>query len=327
MADSESDSVLTILKSLNEAVKTLKDDSTQLASRLDQLEAPPRNSGVVKTVVNNDIVNVESEDRNIFEASENDNVESDIEIDLQLHSFACQAKVGPKLGAQLAHIIDSDLVAHIDMSNIIRLREDHPRPENIPNLRVPKLNEEILPADSELHKEQVLVGIQQDVTTALTLMAELMDDQSRTNHKYSRQDIFAKANDVAAILMHTHKEITLARKQNVKSMLQSGLHSICTRKHMKETERTSNVTLFEEDLGGEVDKNLRKKRIINKISKNYQSGNQRFPQSVQRFRFRPYPSRGRGAPRGDAYKRGRGRGQPQSRGHPQSRGRGKSSRM
>ena len=43
----------------------------------------------------------------------------------------------------------------------------------------------------------MLVDIQQDVTIALTLMAKLMDDQSRNNRKYFRQEIFLKANDVS----------------------------------------------------------------------------------------------------------------------------------
>ena len=40
---------------------------------------------------------------------------------------------------------------------------------------------------------------------------------------------------------------------------------------MKETDRSNNVTLFEEDLGNEVDRNIRKRKIINKVLKNYSS--------------------------------------------------------
>ena len=123
--------------------------------------------------------------------------------------------------------------------------------------------------------------------------------------------------------MHTHKEITLARKQNVKNILNSGLHNLCTKKYMKENERSSNSYLFEEDLGSEVDNSLRKKKIVNKVSKNFRGGNPRFPQRTQRSGPLQYASRGRGTPRGGVFKRGRGRGHPQSRAHPQSRGRGK----
>ena len=186
MAESEDNNVLTILKSLNDSVKSLKDDNVKFNNRLEQLEAPPQNSGVIKSV-NNETSHVASEEHNIFEASESEQVDSDNEIDLELHSFSCQTIVGPTLGAQLAHIINKDLVAHTDYAKITKIREEHPRPGNIDNLRVPKMNEEIVPTDFELHKELVLSGIQQDVTTAITLMAELMDDQSRTNHKQSKQ--------------------------------------------------------------------------------------------------------------------------------------------
>ena len=323
MAESEdSATVLTILKSLDETVKTLKADNKCLLNRIEILEAPPQNSGVVKQVLSGAEPNSEDQNRDVFEASET-MMESDEEVDLQINSFSCQTKVGPKLGAQLAKMLDSDLVGQTDVTQIAKIRDEHPRPENV----IPKLNEEIVLTDNDKNKEAILVGLQQEVTTALILLAELMDDQSRTNHKYTRQDIFSKANDVTSILMHTHKEITLARKQNVKSVLQSGLHNICTKQHMKESDRCSNHVLFEEDLGVELDRNIRKKRIINKISKNFRGGNRRFPQQAQKFRyqtqFHQNTSRGRGALRGGEFKRGRGRGLP----HPQSRGRGKSSKV
>ena len=327
MAESEdSATVLTILKSLDETVKTLKADNKCLLNRIEILEAPPQNSGVVKQVLSGAEPNSEDQNRDVFEASET-MMESDEEVDLQINSFSCQTKVGPKLGAQLAKMLDSDLVGQTDVTQIAKIRDEHPRPENVVNLRVPKLNEEIVLTDNDKNKESILVGLQQEVTTALILLAELMDDQSRTNHKFTRQDIFSKANDVTSILMHTHKEITLARKQNVKSVLQSGLHNICTKQYMKETDRCNNHVLFEEDLGVELDRNIRKKRIINKISKNFRGGNRRFPQQAQKYRYQTqFPqntSRGRGALRGGEFKRGRGRGLP----HPQSRGRGKSSKM
>ena len=327
MADSEENTtVLTILKSLDETVKVLKADNKSLLNRIEVLEAPPQNSGVVKDVPSGAEPNIEGQSKDIFEASE-EIMNSDDEVDLHVHSFSCQTKTGPKLGAQLAQMLNSDIVGQTDVTQINKIREEHPRPENVPNFRVPKLNEEVVLSDLEKNKEAVLVGLQHNVNTALILLAELMDDQSRINHQYTRQEIFSKANDVTSILMHTHKEITLARKQNVKNVLQSGLHSICTKQHMKESDRHSNITLFEEDLGNELDSNIRKKRIINKISKNFRGGNQRFPHQIQKYRYQTQvpqnSSRGRGAPRGGGYRRGRGRGLP----HPQSRGRGKSSKV
>ena len=44
------------------------------------------------------------------------------------------------LGAQLAQIINSDLVGLTDVTYISKIRVRHPRPDNIPNLGVPKMN-------------------------------------------------------------------------------------------------------------------------------------------------------------------------------------------
>ena len=63
MAEGEdSATVLTILKSLDETVKTLKADNKSLLNRIEILEAPPQNSGVVKQVLSGAEPN--SEDQN-----------------------------------------------------------------------------------------------------------------------------------------------------------------------------------------------------------------------------------------------------------------------
>ena len=46
-----------------------------------------------------------------------------------------------------------------------------------------------------------------------------MDDQSKISHKYSRQDIYNKANETLSVLSHIHKDVLLIRKQNVKHLL------------------------------------------------------------------------------------------------------------
>ena len=324
----ERDTVVSMFKVLEESMKSLKSDNVAIRERLDNLEAPPQASGVVKDSFKEHVAQDSGSvantngDNKIFEESDNESImDAESETDLQAQSFACQTKIGPKLGAQLALTLNNDLVSQDDFTQVSKLREDYLRPENVPNLRVPKLNEELVLSDNDLTKELVLNNIQQDVTTAITIIADLLNDQSKVNHKYSRQNIFDKANEAASLLMHTHKDITLARKLNVKNILQPGLHSLCTRKHMKESDRTNNRWLFEEDLGGEVDRNFRNKRIVNKVTKNFRSGGHRSPMGVQKYRYQQ-KGRGRGqtqyAPRGGAPMRGRGRGQIQSRGRGKS---------
>ena len=154
-----------------------------------------------------------------------------------------------------------------------------------------------------------------------------------TNSQEWREDIFNKANELSSLLIHTHKEVSLARKHNVKDLLQTSLHGLCTKKHSSASFVT-NKFLFEEDLGDEVTKNAQKRQVIQKVSKNSHRGGQRPPKSMQRYpqyqgqryknlkaEARPRQnSKGKGTPRGDVQSRGRGRGQTQ-------RGRGRSSRM
>ena len=80
MAEGEdSATVLTILKSLDETVKTLKADNKCLLNRIEILEAPPQNSGVVKQVLSGAEPNSEDQNRDVFEASET-MMESDEEV-------------------------------------------------------------------------------------------------------------------------------------------------------------------------------------------------------------------------------------------------------
>jgi len=154
-----------------------------------------------------------------------------------------------------------------------------------------------------------------------------------TNSQEWREDIFNKANELSSLLIHTHKEVSLARKHNVKDLLQSFLHGLCIKKHSSNSSFISNKFLFEEDLGDGVNKNVQKGRSYRKFQK-LQSGGQRPPKSMQRYpqyqgqryknlkaEARPRQnSKGKGTPRGDVQSRGRGRGQTQ-------RGRGRGSRM
>ena len=177
----ERDTVVSMFKVLEESMKSLKSDNVAIRERLDNLEAPPQASGVVKDSFkehvaqdSGSVANTNGDDK-IFEESDNESImDAESETDLQAQSFACQTKIGPKLGAQLALTLNNDLVSQDDFTQVSKLREDYLRPENVPNLRVPKLNEELVLSDNDLTKELVLNNIQQDVTTAITIIADLL---------------------------------------------------------------------------------------------------------------------------------------------------------
>ena len=299
------------VKTLDDSVKTLKGDNKAIIERLEALEAPPpRNSGSLKEP---DSPLYGRESRDIFEASASEMSGTDSEIDIEAHSISFNTKTGPKIGNKLADTLNNDLVSQEDGTQIVKLREDYNRPENLPNLTVPKMNEEIIPTDFVLQKEQNLCNVQQGITTAITVLTDILNDQSKVKHKYNRHDIFNKTNDAVSMLMHTHKNVTLARKMNVKHMLQNNIQHLCTKKHAKDANRKSNTELFEEDLSNEVDRSFRNRKVTNKVTKNLRGGAQGTPH----FRFgqnHRMSSRDRGALRGGASKRSRGRIQTRGRG-------------
>ena len=68
---------------------------------------------------------------------------------------------GPKLGAQLTDTINKGLVSQEDPKKVTQLHDRFARPVNIPNLRVPKLNKEVIVTEHNLTKENQLMNIQQ----------------------------------------------------------------------------------------------------------------------------------------------------------------------
>ena len=335
MADgSQESAVLARLKELQDAMNSMRDDNKEIKERLEIIENPKvEASGLVREHSAHSGASEAVDEVDIFEHSEEEPCDVESETDLVANSFACDVVEGPKLGAQLADTINKGLVSQDDPKKVTQLHDSYVRPVNIPNLRVPKLNEEVIVTDHNLTKENQLISIQQNITTALCIVADILNDQSKVNHKYTREDIFNKSNEISSLLIHTHKEVSLARKHNVKDLLQSSLHGLCTKKHASASFVT-NKFLFEEDLGDEVTKNAQKRQVIQKVSKNSHRGGQRPPKSMQRYphyqgqryknlkaEARPrQTSRGKVTPRGDVQSRGRGRGQTQ-------RGRGRGSRM
>ena len=320
----EEDAMVSLMRSLNESVKTLdesvktlKNDNKVILDRLEALEAPPQgHTGSLKEPVSSIRIR-ESQSRDIFEAS-SELSGNDSEVDIEAHSISFNTKTGPKIGNKLADTLNHDLVSQDDGTQIMKLREDYVRPENLPNLTVPKMNEEITPSDFVLHKEQNLCNIQQGINTAIAVLTDVLNDQSKVKHKYNRHDIFNKTNDAVSMLMHTHKTVTLARKMNIKHMLQNNIQHLCTKKHVKDVNRKSNNELFEEDLSNEIDRSFRNKKVTNKVTKNFRSG---APQGTPQFRFgqnHRTSSRDRVALRGGVSRRSRGRIQSRGRGQRQN---------
>ena len=268
MADANrEETMLNILKSLEDSVKTLKEDNRSIVERLERVENPKEASGAVRehsAHESGSFANAD-DDVDIFEQSDVEPMNSESETDLQANSFAREVVTGPKLGAQLANTINNGLISQDNVEKVTQLHDKFVRPVNIPNLRVPKMNEEVIVTDHDLTKENQLIQIQQNVTTAICIIADILNDQSKVNHKFTREEIFNKTNDVSSLLIHTHKEISLARKLNVKPLLQSSLHGLCTKKHMTSSSLTSNRFLFEEDLGDEVDKSFKKRKVVQKV--------------------------------------------------------------
>ena len=55
------------------------------------------------------------------------------------------------------------------------------------NLRVSKMNEKVIISEHDLTKEDQLIKIQQNVTTTICIIADILNDQSKVNYNYERR--------------------------------------------------------------------------------------------------------------------------------------------
>ena len=266
MAEAEKDTLLTIVKSLNETVNEMRKESVDVAKRLQAIEAsqcrsPPQAQADIR-----------AEQSDLFERSEEvhlSEAEAESEVDMEASNIVQTKNTGDSIKNKLAVTLNEGLVGVDDNLVLNKLHEANLRPSNLPNLIVPKLNEEIQVSDTTLIKENNLCSVQKNLCTAITIMSRILDDQGKVNHKFTREDIFNKTNDAISILMTTYKDVTFSRKLNIKHLLSDNIKHLCTKKHINEDERSSNSRLFEEDLGHELDKAVKSRRVARKISKNY----------------------------------------------------------
>ena len=95
--------------------------------------------------------------------------------------------VRPKLGARLADTINNGLISQDDQQKLLSCIKNMSVLLIILNLRVYKMNEKVIISEHDLTKEDQLIKIQQNVTTTICIIADILNDQSKVNYNYERR--------------------------------------------------------------------------------------------------------------------------------------------
>ena len=321
----DSAQLLAMMKAMSDNVNELKDNGRKQEARLNSLEkkltAPPSDNNVAH---NSQSMHVDegSDNDDYFQPSQKsfgkaDEVLVDVspQMEFQFEDIISEVKVGENVDDQLVVSLQRALLGVDDKEKLAKMVEKNPRPGNLPELVVPMLNKEIKPDMHIINKENQLCGIQRNVTTALSILIELLNDVGKSeDRKFERADIYSKTNQAITMLMSSHKGLTMARKMNVKYSLARGIQHLCTRDHVDHSKRRRNEDLFEEDLSCEVETSFRMSRTVQKVaSKNGQGrgrgrGQFRFPQAAARGVGRTYQYSNK--KKSGSSTKGRGRGRP-----------------
>lgn len=331
MADSDhensndsSSQMLSFMKTMTEGFNDIKQQNKSMMARLEVLEnkrSPPSTASDAMQCAQktNGSASVTSEQiRNevddLFEASEaeeevrGDNVpiQKEPELEFTVTDTIFSKKTGTSISEGLSSLINRSLLGVDDKTKIDEILDAHPRPYNTEALIVPELNKEIKILDTNIEvKDNQLCRLQKNVCGATAILAEILSDVGKeSDRKLTRYDIFKKGNEALCLLAAAHKGVTMARKLNLKQTLAYNIQYLCTKQHNNDNPKRSNAFLFDEDLGYEVDKAVREKKVSQRVSKNFQTGNKRFPnrdqgkfprRGGQNKDYRKYPySRNRG---------------------------------
>ena len=300
MEHASSSAVVELLKSLNDNINELKTQNKQVSHRLDSLEGK-KSANPLSPDASIGLNQSDNEDvNNVYEHSDEDASGSEDEFDFASVLFT--KKVGDRISDKLAAALDTAMLGVDDISELTKLQERHVRPENSQTLVVPKLNEEIQPPTGIDIKDKQLCLIQKNIVSAISALSRVLDDVSkRKNRELAREDIFKKTNDAVSLLTAAYKEVNLARKTNVKPSLSTNIQFLCTRKHSMEEDRSSNTFLFDEDLGSEVDKAFKSRKVASRVAKNFRApfrGKFRNTRGMRGYNPMSRGLRGRGVSRG-----------------------------
>lgn len=267
--------ILAMLKTINGNLNELKDNDKKQEARMDSLERrvalPPSENAHSQS---NDDQNMSDND-DFFQPSQKSLGKADEDLrqdcphmEFSFEDIISSAKVGEDIDERLAVSLKKALLGVDDREKLAKLIEKNPRPGNLPELVVPTLNKEIKPDNLHINsKENQLCGIQRNITSALSILIEILQDVGKSDdRKLERGDIYAKTNQTISLLASSHKSLTMARKLNVKYTLASGIQHLCTKEHVDNSKRRRNEELFEEDLGNEVETAFRMRRMVQKVA-------------------------------------------------------------
>ena len=91
------------------------------------------------------------------------------------------------MGARLADTINNGLISQDDQQKLLSCIQNMSVLLIILNLRVSKMNEKVIISEHDLTKEDQLIKIQQNVTTTICIIADILNDQSKVNYNYKRR--------------------------------------------------------------------------------------------------------------------------------------------
>ncbi|XP_066915157.1 uncharacterized protein [Clytia hemisphaerica] len=177
--------------------------------------------------------------------NKNDEIGEDIFSEIKVTNSSDSQ--GEKISESWAKIINDSFHGRKEKDDIKKLREMFPTPKNC-TLPTPKLNIEIWQLLNAFQKRSdvSLKMIQRNIIAGTSGIIELVQDV--LNNKADKKQLVQKSTDIIGLLGHASNEISLKRKQYIKTALKDEYKDLVSITNQEDSKSKSSEKLFGENL-------------------------------------------------------------------------------
>ena len=214
------------------------------------------------------------------DAASTDGLQDDI-LDSIEDVFAQNEETGPEIKENLAKKVNERFLVNLNVEKIIEKEKMYLRPNNCPNLIVPKCNDEIW---HHLNKGQrsgdiKLANIQRAIASSATAMIQIVEGllaSAKSGKAPETHALVGKACDALALLGHASQDISFRRREAIKPSLKKEYGGLMSR----------NVPVTSKLFGDDVLKTMKDLKQESYISR--EAANISGPKNEKRSGFGPH---------------------------------------
>ena len=178
--------------------------------------------------------------------------------------FVQDDRCGDAINDKLAGKVNNALLVSPEKEMLTDLLAKHPRPKNVPNLKLPKVNNEVKIVNKPVKFREGRLGKAQNcVEKGLTVVLQIFSKSKLAKGKKSKildaNETYSEASDATKLLVTVHKELSQLRRENLRSSFSHRNRNVCNAQLYEKIE--DNELLFGKDIAKKIEEVNRMKKF------------------------------------------------------------------